>query len=275
MVNIIAFEHIEKCAGTSIIRALREVYGADHFDLLPRNKESMFALSSDLLEVLKLNSGLKSISGHSVRGAISELETDGISIQYYTILRDPIKRMWSDYKYSRNVLGFSGGLEYFMEKTGRYNFLSKSLCGDVNYHLAIENLESRYALFGTVERFNQFIEGLSILTGLDLSGYKGKKINEAKAKEKIDAEYDGIRKVIEQRNQVDMDIYKYASECFGQKGYFLKDDVDCTQKLAIVMNKKTRYFQNLLFRNLLYKPYMGYIPFKNHALPLYKEMNKN
>jgi len=272
--NIIAFEHIEKCAGTSVIQALREVYGENHFDLIPKDKSAMFASPSDIVRAAKLNPRLKSIAGHSIRGGINCLDTDGLSMKYYTILRDPVKRMWSDYKYSRNVLGFKGDIKSFVAETGRRNFLAKSLCGEEDYLAAIENLETRYEMFGVVENFSAFVEGLSLLTGFDLSGYKTKKANAAIKTE--DHEFGKCQAFIKSENAVDIKIYEYAVKLCGEKGYFYKGNSESKIQLtSLKHSSKIAYFKNLMFRNLVYKPYMGYLPFKNHALPLYRSMKSS
>ena len=274
MSSMIAFEHIEKCAGTSVIQALREVYGVNHFDLIPKDKSVMLANSSDILRAIKLNPRLKSIAGHSIRGGVNCLDIEGLSLKYYTILRDPVKRMWSDYTYSRDVLGFKGDIKSFITETGRRNFLSKSLCGEENFSKAVESLEARYEMFGIVERFSAFVEGLSLLTGLNLSQYKTKKANAAKKTK--DQEFVKYQAFIIRENAIDIKIYEHAIRLCGEKGYFYKGNTTSQIHLKAMQHSlKFAYFKNIIFRNLIYKPYMGYLPFKNHALPLYRGMKNN
>ena len=94
---MLAFCHIEKCAGTSWIYSLRRNFQVDHFDVIPNDKKSMILSRKDLNEIRILNPNIKSISGHSIKvySQISQVP----NIYYYTILRNPIDRYLSDYQH--------------------------------------------------------------------------------------------------------------------------------------------------------------------------------
>ncbi len=272
--ELLVFVHIEKCAGTSIISALRSMFGRHHFDLIPRNKNSMIASKKDISDIFRIDRKVKSIAGHSIRGFIDfEYKVDALC---YAVVRDPVRRLISDYKYFRDVLGFDGSISSFLAKKDRSNFQVRALCGSDSHEAAIRVIENKISLLGVVEKFDCFIDGLSVLSGNDFSAYKGKKINAASNRKNnsTDSLSSEDMELIVNANIEDIKLYNYIiKNLLGEDGYYANDKL-IKSELSLSKPSKLRLYENLIFRNLFYKPYMGYYPFITHALPVYRDVNK-
>ncbi len=94
------FIHIPKCAGTSVIDSLSRI-GARRFLILSESPESKLHAQQDMLAALrKRNQQIEDIDlivGHDVHFGLESLSTrDGF---YFTILRSPVERYVSHYRY--------------------------------------------------------------------------------------------------------------------------------------------------------------------------------
>lgn len=269
MSMIITFSHIEKCAGTTLITAFRSLYGIDHFDTIPSRKDSMLLSETDMQLALRLNPGLKSIAGHSLRVYLPW--TKKYDLLWVTLLREPVARMISDFNYHCNVLGYVGSYDDFIELESRNNFLVKSICGCNDIDMAKFLLKSSFSLVGTVNKINHFMVELTKITGARFDLYKGAKKNISKKK---NINVDDLSKLQMRKTvnacQLDIELYEYlvhqmidGSGCYvnNQKHIKLSNEI----RPSFI-----KYIAGNIYRNFLYKPYCGYMPLKRHALPEYR-----
>ncbi len=171
MARQLVFVHIPKTAGLSLHAALENIYG----------KESTLRVGNDdalqRLRQLPDNKVIDKafISGHFFYDDIkNRCQPDAILI---SIVRDPIKRILSNYNYITNWTKHP-----LHEKTVRQsfsdhvysnrNFLRGLCCRQLasvrKADAAIEIIQSRYALVGTTECLPAFIAALSRIIGREV-----------------------------------------------------------------------------------------------------------
>ncbi|MDZ8120416.1 sulfotransferase family 2 domain-containing protein [Pontiella agarivorans] len=91
---IIAFAHIPKTAGITLVSILRRSYSWRHFDR-PGFYRPLTA--RDLKQIRKVDRGLASIAGHTIQPHTNLHQQ--LPVRYYTFLRDPAKRLISEFKF--------------------------------------------------------------------------------------------------------------------------------------------------------------------------------
>jgi hypothetical protein len=282
------YAHIEKCGGTTINSLCRSVLGTRHVDIVPRDKEAMLINQQDLDDTLRICPGAISLSGHSIRPHL-ELDFGDRAPKYFTLLRDPVKRYVSDYKHFVELCGFTGSFEDWLEVEDRQNFQVRAIAGNADLAAAKEIVQNRVALCGCLEEFDAFMNALQRLmsphglgTEYHVANQAGQRDQRpfqrilfraakgfAKPPEKAPAPQVDVTPyldAIEERNQLDRALHR-----------FVKEEVFPSQAAALATHDSkparpaTRgRLRNMLFRNLIYKPRMGYPPFVFHSLPRYR-----
>ncbi|MEL7447991.1 MAG: hypothetical protein AAFN78_02220 [Pseudomonadota bacterium] len=155
--NILAFVHIEKAAGTSLIHILRRNFFLRYLDVRPLSTEAHELFTAeDMRRSLRVNPMLRCISGHSVK-PFGDLEEAYPQVQYITLLRDPVARYVSQYKYWTRVLRKDWSFERFLEHDKSWNFQTRKIVGSDECDAAFEVLQSRFLAVGVVEQFDEFL----------------------------------------------------------------------------------------------------------------------
>jgi hypothetical protein len=153
---LLAFVHIEKAAGTTLIYLLRRHYLLRYADVRPLHAESEGVFrAADLRTYVRLNPFLLGIGGHSIR-PFSDLDAVR-DIRYITILRDPVKRYLSQYRYWRTALKSDWTFERFLEHEPSHDFQTRKLAGSPDVGEAIRQLTSKPFLVGIAEEFDAFL----------------------------------------------------------------------------------------------------------------------
>jgi len=156
MNNIIAFAHIPKTAGTTLVSILRRSYGTRHFDR-PGFYRPLTA--EDLTQIRKIYRNLASLAGHTIQPH-SDLHTQH-PIRYYTFFRDPEKRLISEFKFHVRRSAYDGKVHNNLIKTwntwlpNRRNYQCKYISNEESAEKTIEVIQDRISFIGLLERFDE------------------------------------------------------------------------------------------------------------------------
>jgi hypothetical protein len=158
---LLAFVHIEKAAGTTLIYLLRRNFALRYLDVRPLHSrsEGIFC-AEDLLTCLQINPFLLSVGGHAVK-PFSDLETVAPNIRYVTLLRDPVRRYLSQYHYWITVLKKEWTFEEFLDHEPSHDFQTRKLVGSSDVAAAKRVLAERFFLVGIAELFDEFLVELA------------------------------------------------------------------------------------------------------------------
>ncbi|MEO0974849.1 MAG: hypothetical protein AAFX85_17310, partial [Pseudomonadota bacterium] len=158
--HLLAFVHIEKAAGTTLLYLLRRNFLGRYLDVRPlrqRDPRGEFC-AEDLRLALRINPWLRAIGGHSVV-PFSDLSGDDAprQVQYITLLRDPIARYLSQYRYWNRVMGKDWSFERFLDHEASFDLQARKIAGRPDADAALERLRDDFALVGTVDTLDEFL----------------------------------------------------------------------------------------------------------------------
>jgi hypothetical protein len=280
---MLAFVHIEKCAGTTLIHLLRQSFFLDHCDVIPRNSNAMIYDADDLRHLLRLRPNLKSISGHSIR-PYSDLQS-AADVTLFTLLRDPVARYISDYQHlgKSHLLDRRATFQEWLRVEARHNFQTRAIAGEPNLDLAIAILKERVPLVGIVEQFDMFVRQLNELSVRQTGVPVAQNIRPRNSRSSATAVREERRKIerefareIQDANRLDLQLYEFVRDEllprqhreYPQSSQFPPSIAAPRRHRSLDRFAKTSI--RWLYRNLVYKPYVGRVPFKPHALPIYE-----
>ena len=207
---LLAFVHIEKAAGTTFIHLLRHNFFLRYLDVRPYSPKSGKQFTARDLDISRrLLPGVRCIGGHAVRPFV-DLESSGVRVKYITILRRPVDRYLSQYKYWTDRMGNRLTFEQFLDHEPAWNFQTRKIAGCEDIELAKKLLDEKFCLVGTVERFNEFL--FLLKKRLEPMRF------DVRHSQKILARQDGmVEKLyakygdeIEARNRLDGQLYDYV-----------------------------------------------------------------
>lgn len=277
---MLAFVHIEKCGGTTLIDVLRHNFFLDHVDVIPRDPAAMLYSPDDLREIRRFRPSAISIAGHSVR-TFGRLDDTGIPLAYYTCLRDPVKRYISDYLHFVELLGHPVDIDAFLERPDRQNFQTKSIAGSPDLGLAKSLLRDRFAVVGVLEHFDEFLSNLGsviqdhtgITASIDYQIKNTRSDRTAKSDARLQAEA-AIDQIVEV-NQLDIALHQYVLNEVAEHSRFRTTAVTSAETyqpstISRLLPRRAQDGLYRVYRNLIYKPYMGHWP-TEHRLPVYRE----
>jgi hypothetical protein len=99
MSKILAYSHIPKAGGKTLIGLLRSFFGLTHVDVEHRfssNAIDRWYRREDLAFDLRIHPCVRSLAGHWLRPYINFGEYDD-NLQWYTMVRNPMTRSFSQY----------------------------------------------------------------------------------------------------------------------------------------------------------------------------------
>jgi hypothetical protein len=261
---MLAFVHIEKCAGQTIHWLLRSTYGLRHCDVLPwQGYEAMNALdgltAQDIRRLQYLYPGLRSIAGHKVR-LYSDLHTLYPDIRYFALMRDPLKRYASHYQFIKSNRGLTMDFETWV-RTNDWgaDWQTRMLTGTADINKAIQILQQGHILVGLVERFDESLLLLKGLLANDVNiAYERKNVasDNSLAQEVLASERN--RQLLMEQNQTDLALYDYVkNELYPS--YQLAYGGRLAADLAEFRARQHRFnhwnlVQARIHRNTIYKP---------------------
>ena len=167
MRDILAFVHIEKAAGTTLIHILRRNYLFRHMDIRPFYLKQSLARwapvfdAHDLKLVLKINPLVACIAGHSI-SPVTDFSAQA-NMHYITLLRDPIDRYLSQFFYSREYREKTWDFPRFLDIEQNHNFQVKKIAGCDDLEMAKQILLNQFLAVGLVEYFDEFLAYLYVV----------------------------------------------------------------------------------------------------------------
>ena len=155
--NVLAFCHVEKAAGTSLIHVLRQLFPTGYVDARPLTRgNSGFFGRADFEVLKKLHPGLACIGGHAVVPH-SDLMGAKAGFRFVTLLRDPVSRVVSHYRFWVERMGSQFGPEDFLQHPVASNFQVRKIAGTNNVAKAIDVIRQHFVMVGTIEEFDEFL----------------------------------------------------------------------------------------------------------------------
>ena len=261
---MLAFVHIEKCAGQTVHWLLRSTHGLRHCDILPwQGYEAMDPLAGitaqDVQRLRYIYPGLKSIAGHKVR-LYSDLHTFFPDIRYFALVRDPLKRYASHYQFIKTNRGLTMDFEKWVHTNDwGANWQTRMLTGTDDVNEAIRVVQRPQLLVGLVEQFDEALLLFKGLLAHDLNiAYERKNVatDNSIAQEVLRSER--TRQMIIEQNQADLALYEYIKHDL-YPAYKQAYGGRITTDLAQFKAQQHRFnhwnlLQARLHRNAVYKP---------------------
>ena len=221
--------HIYKTAGSTFLAIIDRQYRKD--EIIYANIvgiDNTIALLEH--ETAEQKKKIKIVHGHFGFGWHRFFQN---SVQYITFLRNPVERLISDYYYNKTFKGGHNHLyasrmtleEYILcdeiinVDNGQTRFVSGDFttpygkCSDVMLQQAIDNIEDRFAFVGLTERFDETLVLCRHYLGWKNLYYEQMNVTKNKEKKKDER----IAALIAERNQIDIQLYKYAHDNFEKK----------------------------------------------------------
>lgn len=284
---MLAFIHIEKCGGTTLVHLLRRMFFLEHCDVIPRNRCGMIFTPADLQHLLRLRPKLQSISGHSIS---ANAGLQGVcDISFVTLLRNPLHRYVSDYQHlgKRFLLGRNPNFEEWLGIESRRNFQTRAVAGQPDLAAAKAILTEKIKLVGLVEQYDAFLQDLKLLSrevsGRSLSASYRIKNNRSRIisiRSEREQLLDKFAEQIQEANQLDLQLYDFVrTELIPKQRRSTCSTLGYGRTVIEARNRAWMVEPALsaaqwLFRNLVYKPYVRRLPFKPYALPIYEKRSR-
>jgi hypothetical protein len=217
------FIHPPKSGGSTVVSFFDLNKGKDQFTLFEWDGEGWDRCRAKLLQT-------RIGGGHQLYGIHRSLKTP---LAYCTILRDPLARQMSHYRYALNgkngevargasvstteALVLRGALsldEWVSESLGGKNVFVQMLSGhstpdELSLGIAKANLQHHFSAVGTCENMSEFLLRLCARTGLKLPFYFETNITSGSAKNIGQLSESAKQKFI-QDNSLDYEIFEYA-----------------------------------------------------------------
>lgn len=227
------FLHIPKTAGSTLRYILRNNYGRS--DIFHFHNELFPNLSVFLLNHMSKYRSYRLVIGHFGYGLHKHIHQD---YQYFTMLRNPVRRVISNYYHIRrkkdhslNRLVLKMTLEAYIQSpisAGAHNHQTRMLASPAGYFgknsakdspvspstlaIAKENLSS-FAAFGLTERFEESLILYRKTFGWENINYRIQNVT-SKRDEKIP---EPLLKLITEKNPFDLELYSFATQLFEQR----------------------------------------------------------
>jgi len=207
--DILAFVHIGKAGGTTLIHILRRNFFLSSFDVRPLSKNSEGTFSADdLRKILLINPRIRCVMGHSIR-AYSDTIDYAPNLRYITILRDPVSRCISQYQQRVSKHG-EIDFDTFLTRDWLPNLQTRFIAGSQDLELAKEFLETKFFLVGILEEFDAFLTILArklLPYGFDPSYQPMRVARHSSIRDEILYKY---KERILELHQLDLKLYDYA-----------------------------------------------------------------
>lgn len=212
--DLIAFCHIAKCGGQTVVDVLRRNFGLRHVDCKRRGsgRDAMYT-AADLAFDLRVHPGARSLHSHHLRPWVDYGVNDP-RLRWYAFVRDPRKRLLSQYQYAREVIGNRHDFRTYVQRQATLNVMVHHLSGSEDLQAAIDLLDRRFAMVGIVEDFKGSLLVMRKALGypaLDVRFARAKNVaRSAELRASVEAEMADITHELDERIQLDHALYQHV-----------------------------------------------------------------
>ena len=265
--DILAFCHIGKTGGTTLIHVLRRNFVFQYCDVEPIGCPEKKELGpEDLQCIFRINPFIRCIGGHKIR-PYAGLHKYYPGMRYIGIFRDPVDRTISQYQQRVAKYGHIS-FEEFLKRPWLPNLQTRFVAGSEDLDRAKELIERNYILAGTLDRFDEFLAVLSCILGHGRFDprYVRKRVQRNKEeKQRISYQYaDDIREI----NSLDIDLVRHVrEEVFPKARYAYESKVD---KVLDTMSQSSRAVRT----KMAMLGYMDYLMRKAYYRPMFAVTTK-
>lgn len=269
--DLLAYCHIEKAAGTSIIHILRRLFPLSYVDARPlaRGAEN-FIGARDIELLTRCNPAVACVGGHSVVPYTDIVEAHR-QCRFITLLREPVARTVSHYRFWVQRMGRDHTPEEFLRHHVSRNFQVRKLAGKEDLDAAKRTIEKNFLLIGTTEEFDKFLVLLARLLDIPWSRlvYAKKNIADHKKELALPANF---REQVAAQNELDSELYRWVRTELGsayeaQYGDRFENDLEEFSSLNRSADiSRSRHFLNAIYRTFYLTPVTGIVR-KVNGLP--------
>lgn len=266
---MLAFSHIPKTGGTTLIQILRRTYGVRHMDAIDRSAvhsaDNVYR-ARDLRWDRRIHPRLESIAGHELKPSVDFGDLEG-ELEWYTFVREPLARSFSQYVQDVQ-LGYLPASTTYREWTRiphlggqNRNAQVRQLCGRESFESARAMIEQKLRFVGVLERFDESLRLLRILMHRpELPESAGSAKNErgsASQREKERERDPAFEECLREQNREDARLYEYVTteRWRAQQERASRESTPAARAAdPDALRPKLRTFANRLYRNAIYKP---------------------
>jgi hypothetical protein len=211
---MLVFVHINKSGGNTMSHILRSSYGFHHCQVESCHdgwKSKPFS-AEDLQRLRILYPHLKSIGGHHIVGYV-ELPENGTKLEYFTFMRDPVKRCASRFQFNVHSRGRKDLVfEEWIQLDKHQNLATKWIAGKECVNEAIRIIQEKEIFTCLTENFDESIVMLKGLIANDLNiSYKRVNVAGDNTLARNLLENKRTRQMIFEAQCLDLELYTYVS----------------------------------------------------------------
>jgi hypothetical protein len=254
---LLAFAHLPKTGGTTLVGILRRSFGLRHCDVEPLGGRPVVFRADDYLFTQRFHPRLDSIVGHQVSPA-SDLSRVRPDVFYCAVLRDPMTRVASQYQHLLRH-GDPPPFEEVVKRPWWYERQTRQLAGGVDVDAACEAIARGSVLIGLTEAFDEFLAMLRLRVDdarLDVR-YRRRNVAPDNAVARRMLDDPRTRGLIEETNRSDLELYRRVRTDLypAQRAAFpdLAAEVRRVEEAGPPPPHAAEWF-NRIHRNLIYKP---------------------
>jgi hypothetical protein len=224
------FVHVPKTAGSSLNGEMVPILFPNHHIYIDYSKldpsevdqsyEALFDKSVDRFIGLAQAKRYKYCTGHINATQLLRIVAEVPNVRPLTLLRDPVSRFISDYRYQRSPMHpgheqFGAAyprIEDYLKQEGDWNKTATSLLptemrAEANVQECVDWLISTYAFIGIQELYGLSLHAMTWFGGVPKRSKVRKRINDPTPENEVVLTYD-LQQEIRERNALDIALYE-------------------------------------------------------------------
>jgi len=238
--HMLVFHHIQKTAGSSLTRELSLTLppymnvhvGPGGYEIGGPKADMMTAAVENFIAE-EAKSRFRSMSGHMAPAHLKMVRDACPHAAFFTVLRDPVARVISDYRYSstpthpphKSFIAKYPTIEAYLDDPARQNAMWKLVGAREQVEDAIARVFNRYLFIGLVEDLTLHFEFLTALMGCPRTIATRDNVTQANDRNKVDLT-DELRSRIEATNTKDRYFYNAVRDGLAEKRAEMQDFVN-------------------------------------------------